>query len=409
MTPWPHWVAHPPDADHNHRVPTEPGSLREVTVFFLRLGTTAFGGPAAHIAIMRHEIVEQRGWIDDEEYARLIGLANLVPGPNSTEVAMHVGRVRAGTKGLFAAGLAFIAPAFVMMLGLAWLYQEYGTRPRFQSVLAGIAPVVVVLIVQAILQLGRSSLRAAPTIAIGLVALGAAVVGVHELVILAVAGFTALAVWRMGEGRPARGSGGLGVALLPALPALHQLGALGPVLATAGPVMLAPLFLVFLQIGAVLYGSGYVLYAFLESALVSNRHWLTHRQLLDAIAMGQLTPGPLFTTATFIGFTLRGFPGAVVATVGIFLPAFVFVAATDVVVRRLQHSAAFAAFLTGVVAASLALMVAVAGILAREAFVDGWTVAVGAAVAAVLLWRRVNPVWCIAAGALAGAVLPGLG
>ena len=393
-------------------MPTEPGRLREVTTFFLRLGTTAFGGPAAHIALMRHELVDQRGWIDDEEYARLIGLANLVPGPNSTEVAMHIGRVRAGTKGLVAAGLAFIAPAFFMMLGLAWLYQEYGARPRFQSLLAGIAPVVVVLIVQAILQLGRSSLRDAPTIAIGVVALGAALLGVHELVILLVAGFTALAVWRMGEGRRAGGpggSGGLGAVLLPVLPALHQLGGLGPVLATAGPVMLAPLFLVFLQIGAVLYGSGYVLYAFLETQLVANRHWLTHRQLLDSIAMGQLTPGPLFTTATFIGFQLRGFPGAVVATVGIFLPAFVFVAATDVVVRRLQHSAAFAAFLSGVVAGSLALMVAVAGVLGKEAFVDGWTVAVGVAVAAVLLWRRVNPVWLIAGGALVGILVPGLG
>jgi chromate transporter len=394
-------------------VPKPPGPLREVTTLFLRLGTTAFGGPAAHIALMRHEVVEQRGWIDDEEYGRLIGLANLVPGPNSTEVAMHVGRVRAGTKGLFAAGLAFIAPAFVMMLGLAWLYAEYGTRPKFQSVLAGIAPVVVVLIVQAILQLGRSSLRDAPTIAIGLVALVAAIVGVHELVILLVAGIVAVAVWRMGErGTAGRSGGGLGVLLLPALPAfpaLHQLGQLGPVVATAGPVMLAPLFLVFLQIGAVLYGSGYVLYALLEAQLVSNHHWLTERQLLDAITMGQLTPGPLFTTATFVGYTLRGFPGAVVATVGIFLPAFVFVAATDVVVRRLRDNAAFAAFLKGVVAASLALMVAVAGVLASDAFVDGWTVAVGIAAAAVLLWRRVNPVWLIAAGALAGAVLPGLG
>ena len=403
-------MAPPPSTDHNRRVPTEPGRLREVTTFFLRLGTTAFGGPAAHIALMRHQVVEQRGWIDDEEYARLIGLANLVPGPNSTEVAMHVGRVRAGTKGLFAAGLAFIAPAFVMMLGLAWLYQEYGARPKFQSVLAGIAPVVVVLIVQAILQLGRSSLRDLPTVAIGLVALAAAIVGVHELVILLVAGVSALAVWRMGEARGAGGSGGgLTAAFLPVLPALHQLGELGPVVATAGPGMLAPLFLVFLQIGAVLYGSGYVLYAFLETQLVTNRHWLTEHQLLDAIAMGQLTPGPLFTTATFIGYQLRGFPGAVVATVGIFLPAFVFVAATDAVTRRLQHSAAFAAFLKGVVAGALALMVAVAGVLAKGAFVDGWTVAIGVAVAVVLLWRRVNPVWLIAAGALAGALLPGLG
>jgi len=387
-------------------VTDEPGRLREVTTYFLRLGSTAFGGPAAHIALMRHDLVEQKGWIDDAEYAQLIGLANLVPGPNSTEVALHVGRVRAGRTGMILAGIAFILPAFLMMLGLAWLYQEYGTRPRFQSVLAGIAPVVVVLIVQAILQLGRTSLRSGSTIAIALLALGAAIAGVHELAILLVAGLVAWAGWHFGT----RGTSTThGFAWVLAVPALHQLGTLGPVLATAGPVMLAPLFLVFLQIGAVLYGSGYVLYAFLQSALVDHRHWLTERQLLDAIAMGQLTPGPLFTTATFIGFTLRGLPGAIVATVGIFLPAFVFVAASDVVMRRLRDNEAFAAFLRGVVAASIALMVFVAAVLANDAFVDGGTVLVGVAAAAVLWWKRPNPVWLIAAGALAGAVLPGLG
>lgn len=387
-------------------MPTEPGRLREVTTYFLRLGSTAFGGPAAHIALMRHDLVERKGWIDDAEYAQLIGLANLVPGPNSTEVAMHVGRVRAGTKGLILAGIAFILPAFLMMLGLAWLYQEYGTRPGFQAVLAGIAPVVVVLIAQAILQLGRTSLRSGSTIAIALLALGAAIAGVHELAILLVAGLVAWAGWHFGT----RGTSTTnGFAWVLVVPALHQLGTLGPVLATAGPVMLAPLFWVFLQIGAVLYGSGYVLYAFLQSALVDQRHWLTERQLLDAIAMGQLTPGPLFTTATFIGFTLRGVPGAIVATVGIFLPAFVFVAASDVVMRRLRDNEAFAAFLRGVVAGSIALMVFVAAVLAGDAFVDGWTVLVGVVAAVVLLWKRPNPVWLIAAGALAGAVLPGLG
>ncbi len=384
----------------------EPRHLREVTTSFLRLGSTAFGGPAAHIALMRHDLVERKRWIDDAEYGQLIGLANLVPGPNSTEVAMHVGRVRAGTKGLILAGIAFILPALCMMLGLAWLYREYGTRPGFQSVLAGIAPVVVVLILQAILQLGRTSLRSGSTIAIAVLALGAAIAGVHELAILLVAGLVAWAGWHFGT----RGTSTTnGFAWVIAVPALHQLGMIGPVLATAGPVMLAPLFLVFLQIGAVLYGSGYVLYAFLQSALVDQRHWLTERQLLDAIAMGQLTPGPLFTTATFIGFTLRGVPGAIVATVGIFLPAFVFVAASDVVMLRLRDNEAFAAFLRGVVAGSIALMVSVAAVLAGDAFVDGWTVLVGVASAVVLWWKRPNPVWLIAAGALAGAVLPGLG
>jgi len=390
-------------------VPAEPGRLREVTTYFLRLGSTAFGGPAAHIALMRHDLVERKEWLDDAAYAELIGLANLVPGPNSTEVAMHVGRLRAGGRGLVAAGVAFILPAFLMMLGLAWLYGEYGTRPGFRSVLAGIAPVVVVLIGQAILQLARTSLRSGSTVAIAVLSLVAAAVGVHELLILVVAGAVAWAGWHFGS-RPTSGGHSHGAAWFGSVLAAHQLGAgVGPVVATAGPVMLAPLFLVFLQIGAVLYGSGYVLYAFLETALVDQRHWMTHQQLLDAIAMGQLTPGPLFTTATFIGYSLRGLPGAIVATVGIFLPAFGFVAATDFVMRRLRGNPAVAAVLRGVVAASLALMVAVAAVLADGAFVDGWTVAVGLAAAVVLWWKRPNPVWLVAAGALAGALLPGIG
>lgn len=387
----------------------EPGRLRELLGYFLRLGSTAFGGPAAHIALMRHDLVERRQWLDDAEYAELIGLANLVPGPNSTEVAMHVGRIRAGTKGLILAGVAFILPAFFMMLALAWLYDRYGTRPGFRSVLAGIAPVVVVLVVQAILQLARSTLRNGSTIAIAVLALGAAVAGVHELAILVVAGALAWAGWHFGT-RSTSGPTAQGAAWVAPALAAHQMGAgIGPVMATAGPVMLAPLFLVFLEIGAVLYGSGYVLYAFLESALVDERQWMTHQQLLDAIAMGQLTPGPLFTTATFIGFTLRGLPGAIVATVGIFLPAFVFVAATDFVMRRLRGNPAVAAVLRGVVAASVALMVAVAGVLADGAFVDGWTVLVAVVAAVVLWWKRPNPVWLIAFGALAGALLPGIG
>jgi len=245
-----------------------------------------------------------------------------------------------------------------MMLALAWLYERYGTRPGFRSVLAGIAPVVVVLILQAIVQLGRTSLRSGSTIAIGLLAFGAALVGIHELTILVGAGSLAWAGWHFGT-RVDRGPTAHGLAWAGPALAVHQLGGgVGPVMATAGPVMLAPLFLVFLEIGAVLYGSGYVLYALLESALVDERHWMTHQQLLDAIAMGQLTPGPLFTTATFIGFTLRGLPGAIVATIGIFLPAFVLIAV-------------------------------VAGV--------------------VLWWKRPNPVWLIAFGAAAGALLPGIG
>jgi chromate transporter len=379
------------------------GRLAELGRLFLRLGSTAFGGPAAHIPLIRHEVVAEREWIDDREYGRIIGLANLVPGPNSTEVAMHVGRVRAGWRGLIVAGVAFILPAFLLMLGLAWLYVEYGTRPRFESVLAGISAVVVVLVVQAILQLTRSSLRTVVTVVVALVALAAAIVRVHELVILVGAGLATFLVWRFRERGASPGPGAFLVVLGSFV---HDVG---PVAATAGPVMLTPLFLVFLQIGAVLYGSGYVLYALLEGQLVHQRHWITEQQLVDAIAMGQLTPGPLFTTATFIGYVVRGVPGAIVATIGIFLPAFVFVGATDVVVRRLRDSAAFHAFLSGVVAASIALMVWVAVQLADHAYVDVGTIAIGTAAATLMVLRRPHPVWLILGGGLAGLLIPHLG
>jgi len=384
-------------------VTEERGRLRELARLFLRLGSTAFGGPAAHIALMRHEVVVEREWIDDREYGQLIGLSNLVPGPNSTEVAMHVGRLRAGWRGLLVAGVTFILPAFLMMLGLAWFYVHYGTRPRFESALAGISAVVVVLVLQAILQLSRSSLRSALTIAVAVVALLAAIVSVHELIILVVGGLVTFLVWRFGE----RGATpGPSVFLIALGSVVHDVG---PVVATAGPVMLAPLFLVFLQIGAVIYGSGYVLYAFLESQLVHQRHWITERQLVDAIAMGQLTPGPVFTTATFVGYVVRGVPGAIVATIGIFLPAFVFVGATDVVIRRLRDSAAFHAFLSGVVAASIALMVWVAAALAGHTYVDVGTIAIGAATATLIILRRPHPVWLLLGGAVAGLLIPHLG
>jgi chromate transporter len=380
----------------------ERGRLRELARLFLRLGSTAFGGPAAHIALMRHEVVESRGWIDDREYAQLIGLSNLVPGPNSTEVAMHVGRVRAGWRGLLVAGLTFILPAFLMMLGLAWFYVHYGTRPRFESALAGISAVVVVLIVQAILQLSRSSLRSGVTIAVAVMALLGAIVSVHELIILVVGGLATFLAWRFRERGATPGPSALLVVIGAWVPEL------GPVAATSTP-MLAPLFLVFLEIGAVLYGSGYVLYAFLESQLVHQRHWITEQQLVDAIAMGQLTPGPVFTTATFVGYLVRGVPGAIVATIGIFLPAFVFVGATDVVVRRLRDSAAFHAFLSGVVAASIALMVWVAATLANRTYVDVGTIAVGTAAATLLVLRRPHPGWLLLGGGVAGLLIPHLG
>ena len=399
----------PGSGDHNHPVSHRPHRpdrhhrLRELTTLFLRLGATAFGGPAAHLSLMRHEVVERRGWVTDGEYARLVALANLVPGPSSTEVAMHVGRIRAGRRGLVVAGVAFLLPAFVMITALAWIYVRYGDLPRFRATLAGIAPVVVVLVVDAVARLARTSIRTFTHAALGAVAIGASFAGVHVLAILVAAGTVAWLVWRIPQGRT---GGALGLLVVGAVPAFE---AVGPALAVAGPVTLGPLFLVFVEIGSVLYGSGYVLFALLEQVLVHQHHWLGQQRLLDAISAGQVTPGPLFTTATFIGYTLRGFPGAVVATVGIFLPAFAFVALTDVVVTRLRDRPGFAVVLDGVVVASLGLMAAVAVVLGRHAFIDAGTVLIGVGAAGLLWWRRLNPVWLLLGAGAVGLAFVHLG
>jgi len=378
----------------------EPGRLRELAALFLKLGTIGFGGPAAHIAMTHDEVVVRRRWFTDAQYADMIGMANLVPGPNSTEVAIHVGRERAGWRGLLVAGSCFILPAALIVGFLAWMYERYGTEPPGEWVLNGVKPVVIALIAQAIWLLARTTVRGVLLPLVGVAALVAAFAGVHELVILAGAGLV-VAVWRSG-GRLANRSG----AFLP-LPLLPLLGGTGTsATMSAG---LAPLFFAFLWIGSVLYGSGYVLFALLQGELVDSRGWLTEQQLLDAVAVGQVTPGPLFTTATFIGFLLGGVPGAIVATVAIFLPGFVFVAITGPLIPRLRGSAVFGAFLDGVVVASLALIGWVGWVFGRDAIVDGWTAAI-ALVAAVLLFRwRVPSIWLVLGGALAGLLIEWIG
>ena len=335
----------------------------------------------------------------NEQYGDLIAVSNLVPGPNSTEVAIHVGRERAGWRGLLVAGVGFILPATLIMLGLAWLYEQEGTSPEFTGILTGIKPVVIAIVVQAILQLGRPMLRDFTQMAIAVAALAVAFLDVNELVILAAAGLASVAVHTLSRG----GSAHIGAAL----------AAVGPWLplasnAATNAVAIGPLFLFFLEVGSVLYGSGYVLLAFLREGLVVDRGWLTERQLLDAVSIGQVTPGPLFTTATFIGYVLAGVPGAVVATLGIFVPAFTFVALTNPIVRYLRNNATFAAFLDGVVAASLALMAAVAWYLAEDAIGDGWTAAIAALGAVALIRFRVGSVWLVLAGGIAGLVIYGI-
>ncbi|HUL58462.1 MAG TPA: chromate efflux transporter [Anaeromyxobacteraceae bacterium] len=371
--------------------PPRAAALRELAVLFGRLGATAFGGPAAHVALMEDEVVRRRGWLTRAEFLDLLGAANLIPGPNSTEMAIHVGYRRAGLAGLAVAGTAFILPAAVLVAAIAWAYVRFGTLPAADALLRGVKPVVVAVVVQALIRFARTAIRTRVLAGIACAALAATLLGVDELVVLGAGGAVAILA------RPgARASPAL------AAPLLHA-AALGA--APAAAPALAPIFLVFAKIGSVLFGSGYVLLAFLRTELVERRGWLSEGQLLDAVAVGQVTPGPLFTTATFVGYLLRGFPGAAAATLGIFLPAFVFVAASGPLVPRIRRSAAAGAFLDGVNVASLALMAAVTLQLARAAL-TGWTAAALAVASAVLLARfRVNSTWLVLGGAAAGLLL----
>ena len=365
----------------------------EVAVLFLRLGLTAFGGPAAHVAMFRDEVVTRRGWVSDAEFLDLLAATNLIPGPNSTEMAIHLGYRRAGWSGLVAGGTAFILPAFLIVLGIAALYARYGTTPTAEALLYGIQPVVIAIVAQAVWGLGRTALRSWLLALVAGAAFAGYFLGAHELLLLFGGGLLVMLL------RNARqlGAAASGAAAWP-------LGTVGIVAAlqSAVPVTLTGLFLNFLKIGAVLYGSGYVLVAFLQSEFVERLGWISSAQLLDAVAIGQFTPGPVFTTATFIGYLVAGVPGAVVATVGIFLPAFVFVAISHPFIPRLRRSPWLGALLDGVVAASLGLMAAVTVDLARAALVDWITVVVALAAAVLLIRFRVNSTWLIIGGAVVG-------
>jgi chromate transporter len=383
--------------DEEPAVTSAPAStttrLREIAWVFAKIGTTAFGGPAAHIAMMEDEVVRRRAWIDRAAFLDLVGATNLIPGPNSTELAIHLGRLRAGWLGLLVAGACFIMPAATIVSAIAWLYVQYGELPRFAGVLWGIKPVIIAVVVQALVGLGKTAVKSTALALVGLAALVASLVGVHELVVLAAAGVLVGCWWRV-RLRPDPPAA--------AMVALPLVGVVAP--AGAASFGLAPLFLVFLKIGSVLFGSGYVLLAFLRADLVDRLGWLTEAQLIDAVAVGQFTPGPVFTTATFVGWVLGGPAAAAVATAGIFLPAFVFVALSGPLVPRLRRSPTAGAILDGINVASLALMAAVAWTLGRAAIIDVPT-AVIAGVAALLLLRwRVNSAWLVLGGAVVGAI-----
>jgi len=367
--------------------------LAEVATLFLKLGFTAFGGPAAHIAMFRDEVVKRRKWIDDQHFLDMLGATNLIPGPNSTEMAIHLGFVRAGWTGLVVGGAAFILPAMLIVIGLAWVYVQFGATPEAGWLLYGVKPVMIAIIIQALWGLGRTAIKGVLTAVVGAVVLALYLLGVNEIALLFAGGLVVM----LGENLRRMKKINLAESIVP-------LGGLSLPALAATAFNLPLMFLIFLKIGSVLYGSGYVLLAFLRADFVTRLGWLTDQQLIDAIAIGQVTPGPVFTTATFIGYVLGGVPGALLATLGIFLPSFIFVLLVNPFIPRLRHSPWASGLLDGVNVASLALMAGVTWQLGRASLVDPVTVLL-ALVAAFLLFRfKVNATWLVLGGAAAGLV-----
>jgi chromate transporter len=379
--------------------------LRDLFFLFLRLGTTAFGGPAAHIAMMEDEVVIRRCWLTHEEFLDLLGATNLIPGPNSTEMAIHIGFLRAGWTGLVVAGVSFIIPAMVIVTAFAWAYVKFQQLPEVTWLLYGIKPVIIAIVAQALWGLGRTALK---TKFLGMLAILAAalnVLGMDELAILLGTGM--LVGWWQGLLRDRKAN--VRVLLIMTIIVGGLLGAIyfAMRLPSSAKVQfgLPALFLFFCKAGSILFGSGYVLLAFLQADLVQNWHWLTATQLLDATAVGQVTPGPVFTTATFIGYLLGGFTGAMIATVGIFLPAFFFVAISGPLVPRLRKSAIAGSFLDGVIVASLSLMAVVTWRLGRDAVIDLPTTLLSLGSGVLLFRFRLNSLWLVLGGALIGLLV----
>jgi len=392
---------------------TTRAPLAELATLFLRLGVTAFGGPAAHIAMMRDEVVDRRKWLTDAEFLDLLAATNLIPGPNSTEMAIHLGYRRAGLAGLALAGVCFILPAALIVLPIAWAYAHYGETPQAAWLAYGIAPVIIAIVAQAVIKLGRAAVTGIAPALLGAAAAALSIAGVNELLLLgggAAAGLAVAGARTLGRGGSSGGAAAAAwaVAIAASGACLHAAGAVTAAAASV-PVTLTRLALFFLKVGSILFGSGYVLLAFLRADLTERWGWLTEQQLIDAVTVGQVTPGPVFTTATFIGYLLGGVPGAVLATVAIFLPGFVFVALTQPIIPRLRASVLMGGALDGVVAASLGLMLAVTWQLADAAITDAATAGLAAAAAVILVIWQPNSTWLILAGAVAGWLLHGTG
>lgn len=373
----------------------ESDKLKEVVRLFLKLGVIGFGGPAAHIAMMSHEVVDKRRWMDEQHFLDLVGATNLIPGPNSTEMTMHIGRERAGWKGLILAGTCFILPAVLITALFAWLYRQYGQLPEVKPFIYGIKPAIIAIILAAVIPLAKRSLKSIELGILGVGTLILSLIGVNEIIVMFGAGFLFLALSAI-RNKATLNSGLHGI--LP-FTFLQVTGA------TTVSMSIAGLFLIFLKIGAILYGSGYVLFAFLDTELVA-KGLLTRPQLIDAIAVGQFTPGPVFSSVTFIGYQISGWTGAIVSTIAIFLPSFVFVALLNPLVKKMRNSRLFSAFLDAVNVASVAIIAAICYQMGKDSIIDWRTALIGIlSFTLVLVFKKTNSALVVVGGAILGYLL----
>jgi len=367
--------------------------LPEVAMLFVRLGATSFGGPAAYIALMHNEVVVRRKWVDEQRFLDIMGAVNLIPGPNATEIASHLGLLRAGWPGLVIAGALFTIPGTAAIMVVAWAYVKYGTTPEVTWILYGVKPAVIAIIAQAIWSLSRKAFKSPLLIIVGLGVLGLYLIGLNEIALLlggAVLVLLVQAGMRLFKQKT------IALILIPSLLLKYPLFGFA---ASTIPFNQVTLFLTFLKMGATLFGSGYVLLAFFNSELVVNLGWLTHAQVVDAIAVaGQITPGPVFNSAAFVGYLLGGWSSALLAMLGILLPSFIFVALLSRFLPAMRKSWWAGSFLSGINAASIGLMAAVAIQLGRSVIVDPFTIILTLAALFLLIRFKVNSVWLVLGG-----------
>jgi chromate transporter len=370
-----------------------PGALKEVSALFLKLGAFSFGGPAAYIAIMQRETVVRRRWLDDQEFLDLVGATNLIPGPNATEMAIHLGLKRAGWLGLISAGVLFSLPGVISTMVLAWAYVKYGTLPEIGWILYGIKPVIIAIILQALWDLGRRAINGLLTGLIGIAVLILFLFGWNEILLLFAGALMCLAVYAIQHVQWKKAAAVAGIPLIQAILAAG---------ASMASFSQHSLFFSFLKIGSVLYGSGYVLVAFLRSEFVTRLGWITNQQLLDAVAVGQSTPGPVFSSAAFVGYLVGSWQGAMLAALGIFLPSFIFVAMLSRIMLWAKKSPWARIFLDGVNVGSLGLMAGVTWDLGRAALIDVFTIILAAASLVLVVRFKITSVWLILGGGLLG-------